>query len=189
MKAAHMRRLALPLAISVSAVAATAHSAPLTFSNRPLGYTVVDQSLHDLLADIGVKLNVHVNVSDAIQGTVHGKQPALPAAAFLNRLGRIYGFSWYYDGTTLYFFADSEVTSRFVDLGNISPVALNDALSDLGIADPRWPIRSSPAAGLAVVQGPPRYIELVQQTLAALQHHESPAVAGPSAVSVFRGNA
>jgi hypothetical protein len=41
-------------------------------------------------------------------------------------------------------------------------------LNRLGIADPRYPIRTTPGSGVISVSGPPPYIVLVRQTLIAM---------------------
>jgi type III secretion protein C len=187
MQAARTRSPGWMLVAGLLVAIPVANAATLDLPDKPLAYTVVDQDLPDLLREVGARLGVNVNVSDAVHGGVHGRQPRLTARAFLNRLGKVYGFSWYYDGTTLFFFADSEITSKLVDLGSVSPATLGDALADLEIADARWPLHSSPTAGLVVVQGPARYIELVQQTLAALQRKQRPGSDGTVEIRVFHG--
>jgi type II secretory pathway component GspD/PulD (secretin) len=55
-----------------------------------------------------------------------------------------------------------------IDLGRILPTDVVSKLSKLGIADPRYPIRTRPGSGLISVSGPPPYIVLVRQTLIAM---------------------
>jgi type III secretion protein C len=161
--------------------------------DRPLSYAVVDQDLHDLLIDVGGKLGLRVSISDAVRGRVHGRLPPAAPREFLDQLASIYDFDWYFDGGTLFISSASEVGSKLLNLGPVPPATLIATLDELGIADQRWPIRSSHDAGIALVSGPPRYTALVEQTLEAL--HKAP-LAGVTVttvngdvtyVQVFRG--
>ena len=62
----------------------------------------------------------------------------------------------------------SELRTEVIDLGRILPTDVVSKLSRLGIADPRYPIRTTPGSGLISVSGPPPYIVLVRQTLIAM---------------------
>ena len=55
----------------------------------------------------------------------------------------------------------SSWSARFFD-------RLRYALDALGVSDTRYVIRPAPGSGLALVAGPPRFVTLVEQTLAGL---------------------
>ena len=66
----------------------------------------------------------------------------------------------------------------------MSQPQLEANLDALGVTDARWPLRGSPDGRLVVVSGPPRYVQLVEQTLSALSQQRGQSV---DKVGVFRG--
>ncbi len=167
------------------AAGSPASATPLPNPDRVVALSVVDQDLGEVLGELGSQIGFRVSVSPAVHGRVHGRLPAVPAAAFLDHLAGMFGFEWYFDGETLYASAYSESASKLLVLGTIDAGQLSRTLEQLGIADPRWPIRVSSDAGLGLAEGPPRYLALVEQTLAALPRRSVPS----GAVRIFRGSA
>lgn len=158
------------------------HTAPLPNGDRQVAYTVIDQDLRDVLLEVGRQSGLRVSVSAAVRGHVHGRLPAAPLAQFLDRLAAIYGFDWYFDGNTLDVSAADESRSKMLTLGPVPFAQLTSTLATLGIADPRWPLRGSDTAGVVVADGPPRYLQLVEQALTVLSQR------GATPVHVFRGS-
>jgi type III secretion protein C len=93
---------------------------------------------------------------------------------------------WYFDGSTLYFNAATEVRTEVFDLGRLIPSDVALTLTKLGIADRRFPIRTTPGASIASVSGPPPYLALVRQTLVAMAKQPVP-LPEDTRVRVFRG--
>ena len=82
--------------------------------------------------------------------------------------------------------AASELRTEVIDLGRILPTDVVSKLSKLGIADPRYPIRTTPGSGVISVSGPPPYIVLVRQTLIAMARNIPQGE--DTRVRVFRGS-
>ena len=158
---------------------------PLPQSDQVVALSVVDQDLADVLAELGSQAGFRVSVSAAVHGRVHGRLPPASPAVFLDRLAAMFGFEWYFDGETVYASALSESGSKLLPLGSVGVDRLSRVLDQLGIADPRWPIRTAAEAGLGLAAGPPRYLALIEQTLAALPQKAAP----PAGVRIFRGSA
>ncbi|WP_458097130.1 hypothetical protein [Roseomonas sp. WA12] len=158
---------------------------------RPFDYAVVDQELKEVLVELGKRVGLNAVVSDGVRGRVRGRLARGTALETLDRLAAIYGLDWFTDGSTLHVSSVGEAVSRLVDLGGVPPQQLDSALRGLGVHDARWPIRSSdPALGLAMVSGPPRYVALVEQTLAVLARRPRPdgsPQTEPARIRVFRG--
>lgn len=166
----------------MAADVAPAQARSLPHAGQIVVLSVVDQDLADVLVEVGSQVGVRVSVSPTVAGRVHGRLPEATTDAALDRLGRMFGFEWYFDGETVYVSALSESGSRLLNLGSVDSQRLAQALDQLGIADPRWPIRNAEGAGLGMVAGPPRYLALVEQTLAALPHRT------PEGIRIFRGS-
>jgi type III secretion protein C len=151
-----------------------------------LTYSVVDQDLHDVLEGVVGELGLRVHVSDKVKGRVHGRLAPAPAQQMLDRLAAIYGFDWYCDGDAVYVSAPGEFTSRMLPLGAVDADRFTTTLASLGISDDRWKPRLAADDRIVLVDGPPRYVALVQQTLDALSRRDHDA---PQTVHVFRGTA
>lgn len=163
-----------------------AQAAPLPHAQRLITYSVVDQSLHDVLTGIGTQVGLRTEVSARVQGQVHGRLPPASARTMLDRLASLYGFDWYCDDRTLYVSSYDEAVSKVLPLGPVGAEQFEQTLGQLGVSDDRWPVRIARASDVAAVDGPPHYIALVDQTLAALAEG---AKAGVVEVRVFRGTA
>ena len=182
-----MRRMGLGIAILAAAACLPVTSviaAPVPWSEEPLTYTVVDQDLRELLAEVGTRLGVSVQVSPAVKARVRGRLPSAPPQEFLTRLAAIYGFEWYYDGGTLWITAPSEKQTRMLPLDGVTLEKVVMSLDELGASDPRFPLRGSTQANQVLVSGPPQYVAMAERTLQALQTQSRPNVSG---VTVFRG--
>jgi type III secretion protein C len=163
-----MRRRALfsllaPLALF--ATTANAAGTELNWATRLSEYVIVDQDLHSVLTEISDHLGVPAHVSDALTGRVHEKLPSSTAKELVTKLANRYGFTWYFDGSGLYFSSLKENASQMIPIGQVSFSYLQRELGDLSILDPRFELKYSDAGHVVYASGPPRYVELVRQGL------------------------
>ena len=165
-------------------IASSAGAAPLPHGNEPVTYAVVDQDLRDVITEVAQQSGLRVSLSEAVHGRVRGRLPPAPLSDFLDHLAATYGLDWYYDGSALFVTAAAEATSKLLSLGLVSLPQLDVNLDALGATDLRWPLRGSTDGRLVVVDGPPRYVQLVEQTLTALSQQRGQSV---DKVGVFRG--
>jgi type III secretion protein C len=144
----------------------------------PYKYLVIDQDIRDVLTEFGRHIDAPIEVSDQVNGRLRGRLPVATAKEFLNKLCESYGLVWYFDGTTLHINARTEVKTELINIAGLPPDQLTVRLNALGIADPRFPVRSTPNGDILSVSGPPRFVALVRQTLTAMA-----SVASPPAVA------
>ena len=162
---------------------------------RPYQYYIVEQELRTVLEEFGRNLGLRMAVTSGVQGRVKGNLPQSSAKGFLEALGRAYGLDWYYDGFTLNVSATSESRNRQVDLNDLSFEAAVAGVKQAGLFDERFQIRQGPSRSVAVVSGPPRFVEAVTEAISSLSRRPpapAPTPALPSArgvVRVFRGAA
>ena len=69
--------------------------------------------------------------------------------------------------------AATELRTEVIDLGRILADGVVSKLTKLGIADPRYAIRTMPGSGIISISGPPPYIVLVRQTLLAMARQQA----------------
>ncbi len=174
------------MALGAALFAGPATGATLANAQRAIGYAVVDQDVGQVVSGIATQIGLRADVSEKLHGHVHGRIAAGTAEEMLNSLGAVYGFDWYSDGQTLYISTFGEAVRRVLPLGAVSGRELCDTIDALGVADARWPIRMSASQDVIFVNGPPRYVSLVEETLAALAQRTRAASAD---VRIFRGGA
>ena len=183
-KLSHTMAILPTRALLIALAATPAAAAPLPLMGGSVTYAVVDQDLRDVLTEVTQQSGLRLNLSEAVHGRVRGRLPPAPFSVILDQLAKTYGFDWYYDGGVLYVSAASEAQGKMLPLGPVDLSQLTRSLDTLGISDPRWPLRGSADAKVAIVDGPPRYVQLVEQTQSALAQRTD-AVAK---VGVFRGS-
>jgi type III secretion protein C len=160
----------------------------------PYKYLVIDQDVKGVLSEFGLNIDVPVEVSDQVKGRLRGRLPAASAKEFLDGLCESYGLVWYFDGAVLHVSAKTEVRTELISIGRLPASEVTAKLSTLGIADPRFPVRSTADAGIVSVSGPPPFISLVRQTLSAMARAAAPPTVREDShgddvrVRVFRGS-
>ena len=130
-------------------------------------YVAQDKPLKDFIRDFAADQGINVIVAPEVDGTINGKFNLTPQS-MLDLLATSYGVTWYYDGSVLYVSGAGDVSSEVVPLGALGAAQFQEALNRLGIYDNRYPIYYDRAHGTARVAGPKRYVDLVKQTLGAL---------------------
>ena len=130
-------------------------------------YTLVARSLplKEALDSFGVAQGMSVVMSGKVQGALSGDFKKLKPADFLDRLSTTHNLLWYYDGAALYVYGAGEITSSLMDLKYLKEENIAMMLRELGLEDGRFPIRSSQNGELILVSGPPRYVELIGETI------------------------
>jgi type II secretory pathway component GspD/PulD (secretin) len=174
------------------------HSARSAEPNWPpqlYKYIVVDQDLRDVLIEFGRNIGVHTKISEAVAGRrVRSEFTAVGARAFLQRICSSYGLAWYFDGTVLHVNAEGEIRTELFTLVYIRADRLLERLNSLGVNDPRYPISTTGNISVVSASGPPPFLSLVRQTVAALEKSMAPrrirevTDGDETTVRVFRGN-
>jgi type III secretion protein C len=140
-------------------------------------YIVVDQDLREVLQQFSANTGLKLALSDKVQGRVHGPLPSMLPRQFLDNLAQQFGLEWVYDGSIISISLASEARTEMLGLRDVSFDALRDGLSSAGLLDPRYQFRPIMGGHAALVSGPPRYISLVHDGLAAI-----PALSQPTTV-------
>jgi type II secretory pathway component GspD/PulD (secretin) len=157
-------------------------------------YVVIDQDIRDVLIEFeqNTKVADALKMSDEVKGRIRGPLQIVTAEEFFDKtICQSHGLVWYFDGKIMYINASSEIDTVLIDIGRLRPRELIDSLVELGYADSRYPIQAT-TAGLVRVSGPPPYLSLLRQTVAAMMRAPPPAAAHESVpddprVKVIRG--
>lgn len=176
-----MKRIILSGALSLCLAAAWPAQAAPSWPNAPYSFYAKSENLKDVLQEFASGFSLSLQMGPGIGGTVNGRFNANTPTEFMDKLGGVYGFSWFVYGGTLFVSNASDITAKSISAMGGSITAMHDALLQMGVVDPRFGWGELPDQGIALVSGPPAYVKLVQRMVAAL-----PLGAGGQQVQVFR---
>ena len=162
-----MKRILLAfLCICAAALAARAN-ATNAIPWRVGKYSLIarQMALREAFDTFGVTEGLSVVTSEQVQGSFSGDFVDMPAQEFLERMCTVHNLIWYYDGAALYICSSGEVVSQLIDLAYMKAGDVRAMLRELGVEDSRFPIKTANDDELIMVSGPPRYVELVLQTI------------------------
>jgi len=181
--AGSLPRLGLWFAVAISSSLGPTQAATLPVPPDPYNYKIVDQDIQAVLRQFGTQLGVRTNIDPSIEGRVVDEEPEGLPEQFLGKLGEQYNFEWYYDGQVLHVTPSQATVSRVITLNVVSLERLTESLRALDIYDERFPIKPTPNSDVALVTGPPRFVSLVENSLAALAEVQPPQ---PPATTIVR---
>jgi type III secretion protein C len=160
-----------------------ARAADVPWPTQRIALSADNEALKPFLLRFFARLRVPASASDLVTGRVSGSFNQRPEVLF-RELVDSYGLTWYFDGTTMHVYSLAEIESRLLTLDPGTASRFNRLLSDLKIADARFPVRVSATDGYVAVSGPPRFVARVEEIATFLE-----AAAGrtgrPQAVRTF----
>ncbi len=151
------------------------HAAEVFWPDHPYGLFSQGEELGNILEDFSNNYGYQSVISGQLTMPVSISLPAQDAQSFLNTLSGMYGFHWYYDGAALYFYAQGEVSTTVLRLAYLTPVDLKTSLLRSGVLDTtcRCHWRAVDEQSLVYLSGPPRMVQLVEQTVSALDMNQT----------------
>jgi type II secretory pathway component GspD/PulD (secretin) len=157
--------IALPL---IFAVTPTVFAGDPDFGSAPYPYIIKDQELGQVLTEFGINMKYKMVINAGLTQKVTGAVSTANPREFIDSLCRQYSVDWYYDGLALYFNPESDTVTRFMKLENVPYATLKKELDRQGLSTSRFTIKPAQGNKLISVMGPPRFQEVVGQTLTAL---------------------
>lgn len=168
-------------ALAVTILSATAANATPTWPMAPYSYFANSEPLEEVLRKFASGFSLGLRMAPGVNGLVNGKFTAASPSDFMDKLSGVYGFTWFVYAGTLYVSPASAMVTKTVSVGSGSISGVRQALDRLGVLDPRFGWGEVPTQGLALVSGPPQYVDLVERTIKSLPRSD-----GRQAVAVFR---
>ena len=164
-----VRRWKLAVCVLATLAALTtfrADAAPIPW--KLPSYTLVarDMDLRAALDTFAVAEGLSVVMSPAVAGSFSGDFKGVAPADFLDRIATTHNLIWYYDGAALYFYGAGEITTMLIDLKYMKAGEVRSMLTELGVEDSRYPLKTTSNDELVMVSGPPRYVALVAEMTA-----------------------
>ena len=121
--------------------------------------------LRQVFETFGVAQGIPIILSEQVAGTISGEFADVPSGEFLDRLCALHNLSWYWDGAALWLYGAGEAQTFLQDLRYMKAGEVRDMLAELGVEDPRFPIKTASDGQLIMVSGPPRYVALVAEMI------------------------
>ena len=121
--------------------------------------------LRQILETFGVAQGISTILSPGVAGTISGEFADVPCGEFLDRLCTAHNLSWYWDGATLFVYGPGESQTFLLDLRYMKAGEVRAMLAELGVEDPRFPLKTASNDELIMVSGPPRYVALVAEMI------------------------
>jgi type III secretion protein C len=180
--------IGLALAVAMGGNVGSVQAVP-RWDDAPFTYYANNVAVTKVLQDFARNFSLQLDIEGAgasrtdsrLGARVNGRFNSANPTAFLDQMSSVYGFSWFSYAGVLYISGASDVATRVVDARGGSISGLRDALSTLGVLDPRFGWGEMAERGVALVSGPSRYVALVERLVAQL-----PNAAGAQEVRVFR---
>lgn len=169
------------LQIAPAIFCCSAQAAAPRWSDAPFSYYANNVSVEHVLHDFARNFSLRLDISERPKGRVNGRFNSANPTDFMDRMGSVYGFSWFSYAGVLYISTSGDSVTHVVDARGGSIGRLREALYELGVLDSRFGWGEMPERGIALVSGPRKYVELVEQIVSQL-----PTAAGAQEVRVFR---
>ncbi len=155
--------IALALTGALGASLPAQAAVPTDWKNTPYAYDAQNTPLAKVLGDFANTFAVQLVIDGAVKGTVDGRMRAESPQAFLDRLGLENRFQWFMYGNTLYVSPLQNQDSTRLEVSADAVPDMKQALTDIGLLDPRFGWGELPDEGVVLVSGPERYVRLVAQ--------------------------
>ncbi|MDE6575994.1 MAG: hypothetical protein K2L24_01165 [Opitutales bacterium] len=124
-----------------------------------------NQSLKELVRSFCSAQSVDVIVSDAVNDVVNGKFSNVSARQFWKDIVSAYGLVWFYDGSLLYVYKSGEIQSKVLQMGRDEMRTLIRVITQLGYLSSNINFRPMETAGILVVSGPPKLMEMLEELI------------------------
>lgn len=160
-------------ALMLALFSRTAFPAEPAWPTTKYGVFSKGEPLSDVLKNFSYNYGLQAIVSEKLTDKVNGSVSEQPADSFLQELNERYPFTWYFDGSVMYFYATSEMENKVISLQVIEPTQLKELLVRMEIWDNRFFWKELSEEGVIYVSGPPRLIQLIEQAVFNLDRDQS----------------
>jgi type III secretion protein C len=124
-----------------------------------------NQDLKELVNNFCAAQSMNVVVSDVISDIANGKFSDITPCQFWKDIVNAYGLVWFFDGSMMYVYKSSEVTSNVYQMNRDEMRTLVKVIAQLGWLSSNVTFRPMETAGILVVSGPPKLTSLLEELL------------------------
>ncbi len=176
------------LAICVALLFFTAESYAVKskLEQVPFEYYAEGEPLHDVLAALATSAGISINVSETINERFNGHLQHAKAQDALIYIAAAYDLIWYFDGSTLFVYKSVEMQSQIMSINDIPSRSIKNTMIKLNLWDRRYDWRAIDHSGILMISGPPRYLELVTETIDLLKAKKDSSFSDPLEIKIFK---
>ena len=145
-----------------------AWAGPVPWTDAPYSYFAKNAKLETVLAEFAGSFSLSLNISPSVSGLVNGRFTTQNPTEFITKLAGVYGFVWYTHAGTLHISKSSDTLTRSLPAPGGGIANLRQALTDLGVLEPRFGWGELAEQKVVLVSGPPSYVNLIESTLSSL---------------------
>ncbi|CPR20538.1 type III secretion system outer membrane ring subunit SctC [Brenneria goodwinii] len=135
---------------------------PPEWNKGAYAYSAEQTLLSTILTDFANSHGVELVMDNLKDTLVEAKIRAETPAAFLDRLALEHRFQWFVYNHTLYISSQDTQASIRLEISPDAAPDLKQALSGIGLLDPRFGWGELPEEGVVLVTGPQTYIDLIR---------------------------
>lgn len=147
---------------------------PAHWKEDAYSYDARKQPLRKVLEDFAMSHNLMLKMTGNFAAPVNGKIRGDNLIDFLDRLGAQQRFQWFVYGASLYVSPLTDSVEERLEIGTESVEAARNALTGLGLFDPKFGWGELPEEGIAVIRGPQEYVRLIRQSIRPQAKKEDP---------------
>ncbi|HDU5650191.1 TPA: type III secretion system outer membrane ring subunit SctC [Klebsiella aerogenes] len=136
---------------------------PSDWKEQSYAYSADHTPLSTVLQDFADGHGVDLQLGNVEDAEVNAKIRADNASAFLDRLALEHHFQWFVYNNMLYVSPQDEQTSERLEISPDAAPDIKQALSGIGLLDPRFGWGELPDDGVVLVTGPPEYVALIKR--------------------------
>ncbi len=136
----------------------------------PFEFYASGENLRNVLTSLATNSDAGIWISSNISEKFNGHISQQTTEKALDYLSNAYDLVWYYDFSTLYIYKSKELRSEIFQLNAIGTAELKRNLIALKVWDERYRWRSVDGSNLLMISGPPRYLEIIENTIKLLQN-------------------
>ncbi|GLS24688.1 type III secretion system outer membrane ring subunit SctC [Marinibactrum halimedae] len=152
---------------------------------EPFAFYGEEQSLANVLTAIATHARLGVRIHEDIDADFSGHLKQRTAEDALNYLAASYDLVWYNDGSTLYVDPINALETKLFHLNHLAARQVKRTMQSLSIWDARFEWRALPDEAILMVSGPPRYLELTDETIALLKQQRETTDQDNLSVKIF----
>lgn len=181
-RTAFLARAAAAAALALAAVSAPAEIPP--WGEGSYAFMAREDSLGKVLRGFAGTYGLAIEFAEGVPvetQVASGRLAAATPTEFINNLGAVHGFTWFYQSGTLFISRVADRETRAIGSRGLGGAALKKMLGDIGVLDARFGWAEVEGRGHVLVSGPHAYVERIERAMKAL-----PDAASDDHVQVYR---